>query len=475
MQLVDTLSGRAFVLILGLLIASNAAALWLYGQRHDGAMDALNDVMVAEQVAIVIQLMDRLPAQQRKAVAGALSGSMLHVPAGERAKLATNEIGKPRAARIGGVINALLERTAHDRIQVILDSEPGQLGSLGGEEVKQHAARPDDKNQFAEAVLSHASLQGRIQATTELSDGMNLTITSRLMSVPHFSWPQLFPSLVALTLSALVIAFWSLNRLTAPLRLLQGAAQRLAADINAPELKESGPKEVRSATAAFNALQTHIQQLIADRTATAAAIAHDLGTPVTQMRLRVFEVDDEEVKRRLLFDLDQMQRMIAGALDFTRLDFATERTENVDLNSIVESVAGDLSDLGREISVQCDAPITLATKPILLRRALMNLADNAVNYGKSAEICAVRRDGKIEIAIYDQGRGMSEVEWREAVLPFRRLNEDSEKSIGSGLGLTISRRIIEDLGGTVQRTRNEQGYFGVLVCFSDQSRKAKLG
>ncbi|MCH9808957.1 MAG: hypothetical protein K0U74_14630, partial [Alphaproteobacteria bacterium] len=57
----DTLRGRAFVLILGLLVVSNAAALWLYGGRHDDAMDALHDVMVAEQAAVVFQLIDRLP------------------------------------------------------------------------------------------------------------------------------------------------------------------------------------------------------------------------------------------------------------------------------------------------------------------------------------------------------------------------------------------------------------------------------
>jgi len=461
-QHLDSLRGRAFVLILGLLIASNAAALLLYGERHDGAMDALHDVMVAEQAAIVFQFMDRLPAEQRGPVTQALSGGMIRVAIGDPPANGDSRGDDLRAERIGGVINALLGRTKHDRIQVALTPEvAGAPGLSAGTEVKD----PAEPNRFAEAILHGASIQGRLDATTALSDGTNLTVTSPLMSVPHFSWPQLLPSLGALTLSALLTAFWFLDRLTAPLRVLQSAAQRLTTDINAPALTESGPFEVRSATAAFNALQSHIKQLIADRTATAAAIAHDLGTPVTRMRLRAFEVEDEDVRGRILSDLDQMQRMIVGALDFTRLDFAVEKTEYVSLNSIAESVASDLFDLGKDISVRSDKPITVATKPVLLRRALMNLAENAAEYGDFAEIHLNRLRDTIEIGIFDGGPGLNETEWQEAMQPFQRLSAGSEHSDGSGMGLTIAKRIVENLGGTLRRTQDSRGRFGVVVSF----------
>ena len=460
----DTLRGRAFVLILGLLVVSNAAALWLYGGRHDDAMDALHDVMVAEQAAVVFQLIDRLPQEQRQAVAGALSGTLLQVLIGDTPGRSTVRLTETRSDRIGEIINALLGRTQHDRIRVALTTDPDVHTSM-----KRPTRSPEDaltKVALPQAALANLRLQGRVEASAALTDGTKLTVASRLLSVPHFSWAQLFPSLIALTISALLIAFWLLNRLTAPLRLLQDAAQRLASDINAPALKETGPSEVRSATTAFNTMQSRIKQLIADLTSTAAAIAHDLGTPVTRMRLRVFEVENEEVRNRLLSDLDQMQRMIAGALDFTRLDFETERTENVDLLSVIESVAGDLTDLGKDISVHSKTPISIATKPILLRRALMNLAENAINYGNSAEIFVTSQEGTIKIEIFDEGDGMSKADWAEATQPFRRMRGSSEKSDGSGLGLTIAKRIIENLGGTLERTQDKRSRFGVLVCFS---------
>ena len=456
----DTLRGRAFVLILGLLVVSNAAALWLYGGRHDDAMDALHDVMVAEQAAVVFQLMDRLPQEQRQAVAGALSGALLQVLIGNTPQQDSLRLTEPRSDRIGEIINALLGRTQHDRIRVALTTDRDEHATIDG--ATQNPEIALTKATLSQAALANVRLQGRVEASARLTDGTKLTVASRLMSVPHFSWSQLLPSLIALTLSALAIAFLVLGRLTAPLQLLEDAAHRLSTNINAPPLTVSGPFEVRSARSAFNSLQARIKELIADRTATAAAIAHDLGTPVTRMRLRAFDITNNKLREKLLSDLDQMQRMISGALDFTRLDFEHEKAQQVDMLSMVESISEDLTDLGETVAIQPGPSITVVTKPVLLRRALTNLIKNAATYGKAAEIRVSDREKAIEIAVYDEGPGLSEAEWVEASQSFRRLLQ-ADSTTGTGLGLTIARRIIENLGGTLSKTFDPDDRFGVLV------------
>ena len=456
----DTLRGRAFVLILGLLVVSNAAALWLYGGRHDDAMDALHDVMVAEQAAVVFQLMDRLPQEQRQAVAGALSGALLQVLIGNTPRRTSVRLTEPRSDRIGEIINALLGRTQHDRIRVALTTDRDEHATIDG--ATQTPVIALTKAALSQAALANVRLQGRVEASARLTDGTKLTVASRLMSVPHFSWSQLLPSLIALTLSALAIAFLVLGRLTAPLQLLEDAAHRLSTNINAPPLTVSGPFEVRSARSAFNSLQARIKELIADRTATAAAIAHDLGTPVTRMRLRAFDITNNKLREKLLSDLDQMQRMISGALDFTRLDFEHEKAQKVDMLSMVESISEDLTDLGETVAIQPSPSITVVTKPVLLRRALTNLIKNAATYGKAAEIRVSDREKAIEIAVYDEGPGLSEAEWVEASQSFRRLLQ-ADSTTGTGLGLTIARRIIENLGGTLSKTFDPDDRFGVLV------------
>ena len=456
----DTLRGRAFVLILGLLVVSNAAALWLYGGRHDDAMDALHDVMVAEQAAVVFQLMDRLPQEQRQAVAGALSGALLQVLIGNTPRRTSVRLTEPRSDRIGEIINALLGRTQHDRIRVALTTDRDEHATIDG--ATQNPEIALTKATLSQAALANVRLQGRVEASARLTDGTKLTVASRLMSLPHFSWSQLLPSLIALTLSALAIAFLVLGRLTAPLQLLEDAAHRLSTNINAPPLTVSGPFEVRSARSAFNSLQARIKELIADRTATAAAIAHDLGTPVTRMRLRAFDITNNKLREKLLSDLDQMQRMICGALDFTRLDFEHEKAQKVDMLSMVESISEDLTDLGETVAIQPSPSITVVTKPVLLRRALTNLIKNAATYGKAAEIRVSDREKAIEIAVYDEGPGLSEAEWVEASQSFRRLLQ-ADSTTGTGLGLTIARRIIENLGGTLSKTFDPDDRFGVLV------------
>ncbi|MCV0371758.1 ATP-binding protein [Filomicrobium sp.] len=457
----DTLRGRAFILIFALLIASNAAALALYSYLHNDAMDTLHDAMFAEQVAIVVQLMDRLPPSHRSEVAAALTGTMLDVSTENIEPVATPEKESTRAGRISRLINTFLDRAPSDTIGVRLEESDN-----------------DGRNNFAplfparlnlaseepiERVLQNVYFQGSVEVAAELTDGAGVLVTGRLLAVPHFSWAQMSPSLLALTGSALVIAFWLLSRFITPLVLLEGAARRLAEDINAPALRESGPFEVRCATAAFNGLQTRIKQLISDRSATAAAIAHDLGTPVTRLRLRAHEIEDTEVRDHILSDLDQMQRMIAGALDFTRLDFETEKAQKVDLVTLVESVCSDLAEVGKPIAFQAEGRIILTTKPTLLRRVIVNIAENAVSYGKQANVTLLSEDGRVTIAIHDNGPGMSRADWLEAVKPFRRLQENSYASHGSGLGLTIARRIIEDLGGSIEPIKDQLGRFGVAI------------
>ncbi len=119
-------------------------------------------------------------------------------------------------------------------------------------------------------------------------------------------------------------ATWVMVRWTQPLTAFSRAAERLGTDIKAPPLSECGPSEVRGAAQAFNRMQERLRHLIDDRTQLAAAIAHDLGTPITRLRLRAEEIECEEQRGKILGDLAQMQQMIGATLDFTRQDLAIE-------------------------------------------------------------------------------------------------------------------------------------------------------
>ena len=136
---------------------------------------------------------------------------------------------------------------------------------------------------------------------------------------------------------------------TAPLRTLASAADRIGIDLAAPEVPQTGPREIQQTATAFNRMQTRIKRLISDRTQTLAAVSHDLKTPITRLRLRAEFVKDEDLRQTIEGDLDEMERMIDSTLAFLRGDATGEESKTVDIASILETVSDQLVDTGHDV------------------------------------------------------------------------------------------------------------------------------
>ena len=146
-----------------------------------------------------------------------------------------------------------------------------------------------------------------------LRDGTPLRLVLRPQ--PDFNWARPHSSrwllyVIVLPLCLVLVAYVVARMATRPLGRLARAATALGDDINRPPLPEKGPSEVRDAAAAFNLMQARIQSYVAERTEMLAAIAHDLQTPVTRLRLRLEKVTDENLRDKLVADLGAMQAMI---------------------------------------------------------------------------------------------------------------------------------------------------------------------
>lgn len=297
---------------------------------------------------------------------------------------------------------------------------------------------------------------GTVVAEVALSDGSWLRFDTPLLTVAPFSFPKLGTPLAAMLASVLLVAAWVVHRSTEPLSRLAAATERLGTDIHAPPLDERGPVEVRTAAHTFNLMQERIRRVVEDRTAFAAAIAHDLGTPITRLHLRAHEIEDEGLRTMVLSDLEQMRRMITATLGFARSDFTTETPETFDLVSLVQSAGDDLADLGYDVSVGGPAHLHMRSKPLALRRVVNNLVENAVKYGACARIDFSESEHGVEIHIEDDGPGIPDHLREEAFRPFRRL-DTSMKVEGSGLGLSVVRGIMRALGGDVLLANREGG------------------
>jgi signal transduction histidine kinase len=272
-----------------------------------------------------------------------------------------------------------------------------------------------------------------------------------------------------MTLAAALLILWAVARLTRPVRLLAGAAERLGRDVNAPPLPEAGPSEVATAARAFNTMAGRIRRFVADRTQMLAAIGHDLRTPITRLRLRAEFLEDDEQRKKMLADLDEMEAMIAATLAFARDDAAAEPAAPLDLAALCRTVLDEAADAhpdsAERIAFTGPERLTVRARPVALKRALANLVSNAVTYGGGARIAlAPPEGGAVRLSVEDEGPGIPESEIEAVFAPFRRLEGSRNRETGgTGLGLPIARNILRAHGGDVVLRNRSGGGLAALV------------
>jgi signal transduction histidine kinase len=229
-----------------------------------------------------------------------------------------------------------------------------------------------------------------------------------------------------MTAVAALLTVWAVRRLTAPVRTLAAAAEALGRDVNAPPLPEGGPTEVATAAAAFNTMAARIRHFVQDRTEMLTAIGHDLRTPITRLKLRAEFMEDDEQRRKMLADLEELETMVSATLAFGRDAKSTEAVAPLDLAELLRTVldeAGDSRpDVAANLCYEGPSHLTVRARPLSLKRALTNLVANAVNYGGGARVQLVGPHlGLVTVAVDDDGPGIPPQELDKVFEPFHRL------------------------------------------------------
>jgi len=264
-------------------------------------------------------------------------------------------------------------------------------------------------------------------------------------------WPPRFLfAFTILAVVALVLTVGAVRRVARPLALFTVAAERLGQDLAAPPLPETGPREVRRLTAAFNRMQARLRSFVEGRTQLLAAISHDLRTPLTRLKLRTELVEDEGEQARMVGDIEHMEALITAALTFARNDAAREARHPVDLAGMLADIALERQDLAQNVRYDGPERLILPVAPLALRRAVDNLIDNALKFGHQARITLAMSADSVLLSVQDDGPGIPATERERVFEPFYRGDAARSADIGgSGLGLSITRDIVHAHGGTI--------------------------
>jgi signal transduction histidine kinase len=256
-------------------------------------------------------------------------------------------------------------------------------------------------------------------------------------------WIDISVRLAALTVAAWIGARW----LSRPMQSLAQAAQGLGADVRRPPLAEEGPDECRATIRVFNQMQGRIGQQMADRDRFVAAVSHDLRTPLTRLALRVERLPDAADRQQFAQDIQEMNAMIAGTLDYLRGAVDPEPLMCLDITSLLESLVDDQRDSGHAVEFSGQAG-SLMAQPSSLRRCVDNLVSNAVRYGGAAKVLLKDAPDQVTIEVHDQGPGIPPAELDKVLAPFYRVEASRNRNSGGvGLGLSIALEIALRHGG----------------------------
>jgi signal transduction histidine kinase len=461
------------LLLLAALALSNIVGFVVFSGERQQAMRSVHYLELLERTASMVRVLEATPADTRDEMLAALASPRLRY-------WITDDSALPANAGAGGepwlvsMLETLLPegRPKHARVQVADGNGQDIVWGHHGAAHRRPPAGAQGDGGVGDARADESTspyrflpVTGEGQATpagltlsVPLANGSWLNVATRYRAPPiEWAWQSIVSTLLA-ALAIVIVAVLMVRRIARPLTALAAAAERLGRGEAVEALKESGPREVRRTTAAFNAMQERLTRFVRDRTVMLAAISHDLRTPITALRLRAELVEEVETRGKLLQILEEMQRMTEATLAFVREEAAREETRRVDLTALVESLCDDLAELGMDVSCTGAGREPVACRPLSLKRAVRNLIENAVAYGKRSRVAVEGSRSNVRIVIDDDGPGIPAAEIERVFGPFVRLEGSRSRDTGGiGLGMAIARSIVRGHGGDITLANRPQG------------------
>ena len=270
--------------------------------------------------------------------------------------------------------------------------------------------------------------------------------------------------MVGTSLVLLMIAIPFLRNQIKPILKLAEAAESFGKGRPMPpDFRPRGAEEVRRAGLAFIQMRERIERQIEQRTAMLSGVSHDLRTILTRFKLQLALSGSKPDRESLNRDIDDMQSMLEGYLDFARGE-AAEDPGRFDLAGYFETLAEEAKLRKRAVTTSLTGDPTIHVRPKAFTRLLSNIVGNALRYARNVKVEAIHTKGSLTVLIDDDGPGIPPESREEVFKPFVRLDEARNlDASGTGLGLSIARDIARSHGGDITLDDSPMGGLRVIV------------
>jgi signal transduction histidine kinase len=269
-------------------------------------------------------------------------------------------------------------------------------------------------------------------------------------------------------------------------RMSHTAAGIVGGDLSRRLPIDGGTNELAMLAQVVNRMLDQIEQLIHGVRNVSNAIAHDLRTPLAELRSRLEELSLTRPPREDILaeieiavaDVDRVMDIFNALLRLAEIDTGARRSGfvQVDVTDVgaeaVEFYHPVAEQKGLTLSFASAAVLTVTGDRLLLAQAIANLIDNALKYapanGKIAVEAGLHADGTIRIAVCDGGPGIPDAEKIKVTERFYR-GDASRGTPGVGLGLSLVAAVAKVHGGALELADNHPGLRAILVLPSEKA------
>ncbi|MBI1194481.1 MAG: HAMP domain-containing protein [Gammaproteobacteria bacterium] len=245
---------------------------------------------------------------------------------------------------------------------------------------------------------------------------------------------------------------WGIQR---PLNRLSRALDQVGQGRELIPLPLTGGSEIRSLTKRYNEMVERLHRFEEERATMLAGVAHDLRSPITRLRLLLALVQHPR-DNEIVQNLDAIEQITEQFLDAAR-GRSDETPSQADMALFIAEVSAPYAD--HQVSSTCgEGGIVAGIYPSTLRRGLINLIENAIEYGRPPITVSLdRTDAEIVISVRDHGRGIDPTHISQALRPFSRLDPSRGGKGHCGLGLVIAAKAAEQHRGRIAIFNHPEG------------------
>jgi signal transduction histidine kinase len=200
--------------------------------------------------------------------------------------------------------------------------------------------------------------------------------------------------------------------------------------------------------------------------------AHELRTPIQPilglsgvLKSKIKDMEQGELLEVIIRNAKRLQRLTEDVLDVTKIESRSLqlKREQFDINSTIQNIVRDYENRTTILFEKKENPILLQGDKGRITQVVCNLLDNSLKFAKLGRISIVseRIDGKVKVSVKDNGSGID-----PDILPRLFSKFATKSSQGTGLGLYISKNIIEAHGGYMWAWNNDEAEKGATFVFS---------